>query len=87
MTVPSIPSHQSRPIGLAVMCKQWTPKGVCQVTIDIKYGNGQQTLLMDRPLFLSVQPIPSNSRYALAVRFGALDPEGSLSGNEHHLIS
>ena len=25
-----------------------------------------------------------NSRYALAVRFGALDPEGNLSGNEQH---
>ena len=24
------------------------------------------------------------TRYALAVRFGALDPEGSLSGNERH---
>ena len=38
---PSHPSHQTRPVGLAVMCKHWTPKGVCQVTSDIKYGNGQ----------------------------------------------
>ena len=28
-----------------------------------------------------IRPI-KNSRYALAVRFGALDPEGNLSGNE-----
>ena len=38
---PSNPSHQTRPVDLAVMCEHWTPKGVCQVTSDIKYGNGQ----------------------------------------------
>ena len=38
---PSHPSHQTRPVGLAVMCEHWTLKGVCQVTSDIKYGNGQ----------------------------------------------
>ena len=31
----------TRPVGLVVMCEHWTPKGVCQVTSDIKYGNGQ----------------------------------------------
>ena len=28
--------------------------------------------------------VPTNSRSALAVGFGALDPEGSLAGNEQH---
>ena len=42
---------------------------------------------MDRSIrpIRPTRPTPSNSRYALAVRFGALDPEGSLSGNEHQL--
>ena len=38
---------------------------------------------MDRPT-RPVPPVPSNSRFALTVRFGALDPEGSLSDNERH---
>ena len=24
--------HQTRPVGLAVMCEHWTPKGDCKVT-------------------------------------------------------
>ena len=38
---PSNPSDQTRPVGLAVMFEHRTPKGVCQVTSDIKHGNGQ----------------------------------------------
>ena len=40
-SVQPVQPHLTRPVGLAVMCKHWTPKGVCQVTSDIKYGNGQ----------------------------------------------
>ena len=39
--LPSVQPHQTRPVGFAVMCEHWTPKGVCQVTSDIKYGTGQ----------------------------------------------
>ena len=47
--------------------------------------------LPSRPSVPSVRPVrPSRPSHqtralrALAVRFGALDPEGSLSGNERH---
>ena len=41
----------------------------------------------DRQPVQSVPSFPSKTRAlrALAVKFGALDPEGSLSGNEHYL--
>ena len=29
---PSIPSHQTRTVGLVLMCEHWTPKGDCKVT-------------------------------------------------------
>ena len=30
--IPSITSHQTRPVGLVVLCEHWTPKGDCKVT-------------------------------------------------------
>ena len=38
------PSHQTRPVGLAVMCEHWTPKGDCKVT-----GNKERNQKMIGP--------------------------------------
>ena len=34
-TRPTRPSHQTRPVGLVVMCEHWTPKGDCKVAGNI----------------------------------------------------